>query len=276
MDKNAAMEGGLTMDDENKDIDLEEETVGTEASDLATAGVEAEESMEAAKTEAEEKAEVSETEVQEKAEASAAEAEEKAAADLERRRRAHKLSLRVLLVFTVIVAAYIIYALVTQDLNIHIFQILLGLFLVAYVVLMDVVEPKLGGLFEDIDQERKSAYYKMLVADIIGSGALLYWVIGIGTESGADILIPAIIYLIAMQGKRKFRDVFEGYVKNEPADEEAEEEEEAADEVSEETTKELPGSDGGDDDGSDGGDDVRLTGGDDGGQGCGTADGEEE
>ena len=261
------------MDDENKDIDLEEKTVGTEASDLATVGVEAEESMEA-----------SETEVQEKAEASAAEAEEKAAADLERRRRAHKLSLRVLLVFTVIVAAYIIYALVTQDLNIHIFQVLLGLFLVAYVVLMDVVEPKLGGLFEDIDQERKGAYYKMLVADIIGSGALLYWVIGIGTESGADILIPAIIYLIAMQGKRRFRDVFEGYVKDEPADEEAEEEEEAADEVSEETMKELPGSDGGADGESDGGDAGESDGGadgepddgDDSESDGGTADGEEE
>lgn len=128
----------------------------------------------------------------------------------EKKKAAQKLTMRIVIALTVVVAAYVIYALVTKNINILIFEILLGIFVVAYLVLSDVVEPWMVGLFQNLTPARRNGYLKMMAMDVIGAGALLYWIVGMNSEAGNDILIPVLIYFFSAQMKRKFRPEFEG------------------------------------------------------------------
>lgn len=159
----------------------------------------------------------------------------------EKKKAAQKLTMRIVIALTVVVAAYVIYALVTKNINILIFEILLGIFVVAYLVLSDVVEPWMVGLFQKLTPARRNGYLKMMAMDVIGAGALLYWIVGMNSETGNDILIPVLIYFFSAQMKRKFRPEFEGTlpeIPEEPVEEEnfeAEEETSDAEKVPDET-----------------------------------------
>ena len=59
----------------------------------------------------------------------------------------------------------------------------------------------------------------MMLMDVIGAGALLYWISGINSEAGSDILFPFLIYFLTAQMKRKYRAEFEGIVENEEPEE---------------------------------------------------------
>ena len=87
---------------------------------------------------------------------------------------------------------------------------LLGIFVIGYLALSDVVEPWLTGLLKDMTQMRKNAYLKILGLDVVGAGALLYWIVGMDSEAGNNLLIPVLIYSLANQMKRKLRPEFEG------------------------------------------------------------------
>ena len=102
------------------------------------------------------------------------------------------------------------YALVTKNINMQIFEVLLGIFVIGYLVLSDVVEPWLTGLLKNMTQMRKTAYLKILGLDVVGAGALLYWIVGMGSEAGNNLLIPVLVYFLANQMKRKLRPEFEG------------------------------------------------------------------
>ena len=56
-------------------------------------------------------------------------------------------------------------------------MVLLGIFVVSYVVLNDIVEPKRLGMFENMTIGQRSGFMKILALDVIGIGALLYWIV---------------------------------------------------------------------------------------------------
>ena len=127
-----------------------------------------------------------------------------------KKKAAQRLTTGIIIGMTVIVLGYVAYALVTKNINIQIFEVLLGIFVIGYLVLSDVVEPWLTGLLKDMTQMRKTAYLKILGLDVVGAGALLYWIVGMGSEAGNNLLIPVLVYFLANQMKRKLRPEFEG------------------------------------------------------------------
>lgn len=126
-----------------------------------------------------------------------------------KKKAAQRLTTGIIIGMTVIVLGYVAYALVTKNINMQIFEVLLGIFVIGYLVLSDVVEPWLTGLLKDMTQMRKTAYLKILGLDVVGAGALLYWIVGMGSEAGNNLLIPVLVYFLANQMKRKLRPEFE-------------------------------------------------------------------
>ena len=127
-----------------------------------------------------------------------------------KKKAAQRLTTGIIIGMTVIVLGYVAYALVTKNINMRIFEALLGIFVIGYLALSDVVEPWLTGLLKDMTHMRKTAYLKILGLDVVGAGALLYWIVGMGSEAGNNLLIPVLIYFLANQMKRKLRPEFEG------------------------------------------------------------------
>lgn len=142
----------------------------------------------------------------------------------EQHKEVQKLTLAVLAVMTVIILGYVVYGLTTQSMNMLVFSVLLGGFVVIYLVLSDVVEPYRLGMLEDLAPERRTGFLKVLLMDLLGGGALIYWIAGLGSESGNDILIPFLIYFLTAQLKRKYRTEFEGTAGEEDEEEETAEE----------------------------------------------------
>lgn len=127
-----------------------------------------------------------------------------------RQKEVQKLTLVVLGVMTVIIIGYAAYGLATESINMLLFSLMLGGFVVIYLVLSDIVEPYRLGLLRELTQEKRSAFLKILLMDLIGGGALIYWIAGLGSETGSDILIPFLIYFLTAQLKRKYRAEFDG------------------------------------------------------------------
>lgn len=151
-----------------------------------------------------------------------------------RQKEVQKLTLVVLGVMTVIIIGYVAYGLATESINMLLFSLMLGGFVVIYLVLSDIVEPYRLGLLRELTQEKRSAFLKILLMDLIGGGALIYWIAGLGSETGSDILIPFLIYFLTAQLKRKYRAEFDGTAAEEAAGGEEADEEISDEEVSDE------------------------------------------
>ena len=126
-----------------------------------------------------------------------------------KKKKAQRLTALAITGMAVLVIGYAVYAIATKHVNMILFEILLGCFVIGYLLLTDVMEPWKTGLLKDLTPRRKTAYGKLLGLDVIGAGALLYWVAGMNSESGSSILIPVLIYFLANQMKRKIRPEFE-------------------------------------------------------------------
>ena len=144
----------------------------------------------------------------------------------ERQREVQKLTLAVLAVMTVIIIGYVAWGIAAKSMNIMVFGFLLGAFVIIYLVMSDIVEPYRLGLLRELTQEKRSAFLKILLMDLIGGGALIYWIAGLGSETGSDILIPFLIYFLTAQLKRKYRAEFDGTAAEEEAGGETADEEE--------------------------------------------------
>ena len=72
-----------------------------------------------------------------------------------KKKRVQKLSTGIIIGMSVIVLGYVAYALVTKNINMRIFEVLLGIFVIGYLALSDVVEPWLTGLLKDMTQMRQ-------------------------------------------------------------------------------------------------------------------------
>ena len=152
----------------------------------------------------------------------------------ERQREVQKLTLAVLAVMTVIIIGYVAWGIAAKSINMLLFSLMLGGFVVIYLVLSDIVEPYRLGLLRELTQEKRSAFLKILLMDLIGGGALIYWIAGLGSETGSDILIPFLIYFLTAQLKRKYRAEFDGTAAEEAAGGEEADEEISDEEVSDE------------------------------------------
>lgn len=154
--------------------------------------------------------------------------------EIQRLKKVQRLTLIVLAAMTVIIIGYAVYGLVVKSINIKVFEIMLGCFVVVYPVLSDIVEPWRMGMLKNLTQEQRTGYLKVILMDVIGSGALLYWILGLDSEAGNNILIPFLIYFVTVQMKRKYRLEFEGKT------------EESTEESSEDSSEEMEAADGAD------------------------------
>ncbi len=129
----------------------------------------------------------------------------------EKRKEVGRLTTRVIIGITAVIVLYVAYALIAKNMNVMVFEFLLTVFVVAYAVLNDIVEPYRLGVFENMTVGQRSGLLKILALDVVGVGAVLYWIMGIGAEenTGGSIL-PLVIYIVTVQMKRKFRPEFEG------------------------------------------------------------------
>lgn len=90
-----------------------------------------------------------------------------------------------------------------------IFYVGISLFLIVYWLLLDVIEPRMLHEFDGITSEQMSAYYKYAGADLIGYAGIAYFVFSIG-GTGNSGLFGAVIYILCVSIKRKFKEQFEG------------------------------------------------------------------
>ena len=143
---------------------------------------------------------------------------EKREIDEEKKKSIQSFTMKIVIGMIVVIAIYLVYAFATDSLNIIIFEILLGAFIIIYTLLTDVYEPRQLGMFENMTIGQREGLTKIVVTDIVGVGALIYWILGMSSEDSNSIL-PVVIYFLAMQMKRKFRLEFEGTADDEETEE---------------------------------------------------------
>ena len=91
----------------------------------------------------------------------------------ERRKQVQKLTMQVLAVMTLAIILYTVYGMVTKTLNMMLFGFMLGGFVVIYLIMSDIVEPYRLGMFQELTEQRRRGFLKMMLMDVIGAGALL-------------------------------------------------------------------------------------------------------
>lgn len=136
---------------------------------------------------------------------------EKRVIDLEEKRNVQRLTTKVVIGITAVIVLYVAYALITKSLNTLVFEALLMIFVLAYIIMNDFVEPYRLGIFQGMTIGQRNGFLKIIVLDIVGVGAVLYWIISMGSEdTGSNSIFPLLIYILTAQFKRKFRPEFEG------------------------------------------------------------------
>ena len=102
-------------------------------------------------------------------------------------------------------------------------NIVMGVALVLFWVLTDIIEPVLTHRFDHITNEQRMEYYKFLIFDLAGYAGIAYFLFGVGQNSGG--ILGAAVYVVSLKPKREARDIFYG-VKKPEEEEESEETEE--------------------------------------------------
>ena len=129
--------------------------------------------------------------------------------DAQEKREIQKQTIRITLGMAAVVILYAVYGIATKRLNSLVFEVLLGIFVIGYSFLNDVAEPYRLGMLQGMTFGRRQAFLKILGADVVGIGALLYWIVEMDSESGNNFLMPVLIYFLSVQMKRRFRAEFE-------------------------------------------------------------------
>ncbi|MBU9739561.1 hypothetical protein [Diplocloster agilis] len=129
-------------------------------------------------------------------------------------KKVRRLITGILIGLTAVVLAYFGYSIFSKNTNMTAFQVIMGVWLVCYVLLLDVLEPYLLKEFENLTPERKTGYMKYLGTDIIGIGGLVLFVFMLGNPDGNSTvgLVGAIVYAFSMRPRQKFRKEFLGIV----------------------------------------------------------------
>lgn len=134
--------------------------------------------------------------------------------DVQQEKKVKRIINGVMIGLIAFVAVFVIYAVVSGNLNLALFEFVLGVFVVSYTLLTDVVEPYLLKQFVDLTIAQRQAYYKILAVDVVGVGALLYYVSSMDSEGNRGI-IYILVYFLSSQMKRKFKTEFLGLAEEE-------------------------------------------------------------
>lgn len=143
----------------------------------------------------------------------------------EERRKIRKKITIASIVLLLAMVAFLLYVGFSKQVPQIVFYGAIAIFLVIYWVLLDVVEPRLLHELDGISEDRKRAYYKYAGTDLVGYAGIAFFIFNIG-NAGSVGLVGAVIYVLSISLKKKFRDEFSGVnLQNEvEAQENAEEE----------------------------------------------------
>lgn len=112
------------------------------------------------------------------------------------------------IVLLVLVVGYLVYTIASGNSNETVFNIVVGVFLVLYWLLLDVAEPKLTGDLEGLDGTRMRAFYRSVLLGFAGYAGLLYFLVGIGNSSTG--LLGVIVYVLTISAKRRAKEEYLG------------------------------------------------------------------
>lgn len=136
---------------------------------------------------------------------------EKRVIDPEERRKVQRLTTQVVIGITAVIVLYVAYALITKSLSTIVFEALLMIFVLAYIIMNDLIEPYRLGVFRGMTVGQKGGFLKIIVLDVVGVGAVLYWIFSMSAEdTGNNSIFPLLIFILTAQMKRRFRPEFEG------------------------------------------------------------------
>lgn len=127
----------------------------------------------------------------------------------EERRKIRKKITIASIVLLLAMVAFLLYVGFSKQVPQIVFYGAIAIFLVIYWVLLDVVEPRLLHELDGISEDRKKAYYKYAGTDLVGYAGIAFFIFNIG-NAGSVGLVGAVIYVLSISLKKKFRDEFTG------------------------------------------------------------------
>lgn len=127
----------------------------------------------------------------------------------EERRKIRKKITIASIVLLLAMVAFLLYVGFSKQVPQIVFYGAIAIFLVIYWVLLDVVEPRLLHELDGISEDRKRAYYKYAGTDLVGYAGIAFFIFNIG-NAGSVGLVGAVIYVLSISLKKKFRDEFSG------------------------------------------------------------------
>ena len=126
----------------------------------------------------------------------------------ERRKIRKKITIASIVLLLAMVA-FLIYVGFSKQVPQIVFYGAIAVFLVIYWVLLDVIEPRLLHDLDGISEDRKKAYYKYAGTDLVGYAGIAFFIFNIG-NAGSVGLVGAVIYVLSISLKKKFRDEYTG------------------------------------------------------------------
>jgi len=126
----------------------------------------------------------------------------------EKRRKIQNFISVISLILVGVIAVFLFIASKNQKLTGTVFNVIIIAFLVFYWILLDVIEPILLKKFENFTKDRKIAYTKYIVTDAVGYAGLAMFICLLGNSSSNKGLVGAVIYVVCICLKRKYKEQF--------------------------------------------------------------------
>lgn len=121
-----------------------------------------------------------------------------------------------IIVCAVLMFGYLIYGIVTKNLETKILNGLAFFLIGITIMLGDIVEPYLTGVFAEMDDYRKKAYGTYLLWELLSMAGLLCFVLNFGKDEMEMFPLIAIgVYFIGSKKKRAYESVYRGSVSKE-------------------------------------------------------------
>ncbi|MDO5424073.1 MAG: hypothetical protein Q4F41_10140 [Eubacteriales bacterium] len=110
------------------------------------------------------------------------------------------------ILLVVVVIAFMFWCAMTERTETYFYNLAVIFFLVVYCFLTDYLEPKLCKEFEGISEERKAAYRRFLILDIVGYAGLAFFLVFI--YNGSIGILGVVAYALTVKPKREARTIF--------------------------------------------------------------------
>ena len=113
------------------------------------------------------------------------------------------------LVALAVIIAIMIIGLITKTLSVFAFQVIVVVFLLAYWVVTDILEPRLTRELEEATPAQKTAYWKYMGVDLLGYLGLIYFMSTMGEQGSSSMgIMGVVVYALCMSAKRRYREEF--------------------------------------------------------------------